>query len=634
MRKDILIKTNVFVCCIILVGFAITSVISYQSNRGIFRRDVEQVSNLTSQGIFYQIESIFTKPLNISLTMANDSLLKNFLSEEEQRQDDAAFLEDMRAYLLAYKEKYDYDSVFLVSTQTSRYYHFNGIDRMITPDNPENVWYYAFLEDAADYSLNIDNDEAANNEVTIFINCKIKGQDGNVMGVVGVGFRVDYLQALLKEYEGTYDVEALLVDGQGTIEISTDRTGYQAANLFDACGYAQFKEQILSNQDSAEAFWYSSGKDNGYLVAQYVPNLDWHLIIDYDTAALHAQLNQQLIGSVAVVTAIIAFVLITITGIIRKYNAQIVQLTVAQEQEHRTAFQAATEQLYENIYELDITHNRAASEATERYFEWLGMPGDTPFDKALHFIAQKQIKAEFQQGYIDTFHPDNVLQAFKDGISALQYDFMITNDGSAYYWMRITARIFRWEEDQSIRMFVYRQNIDAEKRQEQKMEEKAQRDPLSGLYNKAASQERIQALLQANRSRLCAFFILDIDNFKQVNDQHGHAFGDLVITDFARILAEQFRPGDIVGRIGGDEFAACIPAPSWEWAQEKAHSLVTALHHTFSDGRESCKITTSVGVALAPEAGRDFDTLYRKADLALYQTKKRGKDGFTLYTGR
>lgn len=633
MRKDILIKTNVIVCCVILAGFAVTSVVSYQSNRGIFRRDVEQVSNLTSQGIYYQIESIFTKPLNISLTMANDSLLKDFLSREEQRLEDAAFLEGMRAYLLAYKEKYGYDSVFLVSAQTGRYYHFNGIDRMITPDNPENVWYYAFLEDPAEYALNIDNDEAANNEVTIFINCKIKDQAGHVMGVVGVGFRVDYLQALLKEYEGAYDVEALLIDGQGTIEISTDRTAYQAANLFDTCGYAQFKGQILSNQDSAEAFWYSCGKDNGYLVAQYVPNLNWHLIIDYDTAGLHQQLNRQLFGSVAVVAAVMAFVLVTITGIIRKYNAQLVQLTVAREQEHRAAFQAATEQLYENIYELDITHNRAASEATKRYFERLGVPGDTPFDQALPLIAHKQIKEEYRQGYIDTFHPDSVLAAFAKGVTALQYDFMITNDGSAYYWMRITARIFRWEDDQSIRMFVYRQNIDAEKRQEQRMKEKAQRDPLSGLYNKAATQERIQALLQADPSRLYAFFILDIDNFKQVNDQHGHAFGDLVIADFARILAEQFRPEDIVGRIGGDEFAACIPAPSWEWVREKAHGLVMGLRHTFTNGQEDCPITTSVGVALAPEAGRDFDTLYRKADQALYQTKKRGKDGFTIHGG-
>ena len=77
--------------------------------------------------------------------MANDNLLKEFLSDETERLDDDSFIQSMRDYLDAYREKYSYDSVFLVSTQTGRYYHFNGLDRKMEPDNPENVWYYDFI---------------------------------------------------------------------------------------------------------------------------------------------------------------------------------------------------------------------------------------------------------------------------------------------------------------------------------------------------------------------------------------------------------------------------------------------------------------------------------------------------------
>lgn len=631
LKKDILMKTNLFVCVVIVLGFIITSVTSYHSNRGIFRKDVERVSTLTSEGIYHQIDSIFTKPINISLTMANDNLLKEFLADEKQRTADDAFIQSMRDYLMAYKTKYAYDSVFLVSAQTNRYYHFNGLDRILAPGNPENDWYYTFLNSAEEYSLNIDNDEAANNEITVFINCKIKDTSGKIMGVVGVGFRVDSLQALLKEYETRFDVQAYLVDQNGTIEISTDQTGYHASNLFDDCEYPELKDQILSAKENFGTFWYSAQNGSGYLVTQYVSNLEWFLIIDNDISKLNQQLRWQLGGGILIIVLVIGFVLLMITNIIRKYNAQIVKLTVAKEKEHRRIFQEATQQLYENIYELDVTHNCPASEATKEYFESLGVPPNTPYDESLKIVAEKQIKEEFREGYVTIFSPSNVLKAYEDGLETLCYDFMITTDGESYYWMRITARIFSWDDDKSIRMFTYRQNIDAEKQHEKQMLEKMQRDSLSGLYNKVSTQEHIQRQLQLNPQKMYAFFILDIDDFKRVNDTRGHAVGDMVISEFSMRLKDQFRSGDIVGRIGGDEFVAFIPAASQEWIEKKVYTLHASLCREFRIGSNACKISASIGVAIAPEAGTDFDTLYRNADIALYCTKKRGKNGYTIY---
>ena len=141
MKNKILLRTNIFVCTIIVLGFIITSITSYRANMGVFEKDVEHVSDLAADGIFYQIDSIFTKPVNVSLTMANDSLLKEFLAEEPGRAADDTFIKSMRDYLHAYREKYSYDSVFLVSAQTNRYYHFNGLDRIMEPNKPENVWY-------------------------------------------------------------------------------------------------------------------------------------------------------------------------------------------------------------------------------------------------------------------------------------------------------------------------------------------------------------------------------------------------------------------------------------------------------------------------------------------------------------
>ena len=633
MKRNILLKTNLFICTVIVVGFIITSVISYYSNRGIFEQNVERVSTLASEGIYYQIDSIFTKPINISLTMANDSLLKNFLTEEEQRLYDKDFVEEMRNYLMAYKKKYNYDSVFLVSTATNRYYHFNGLDRVLMPDNPENTWYYDFLKCDKEYFLNIDNDEVAqaNNEITVFVDCRINGPDGTVMGVVGVGFQVDHIQELLRDYENKFGVRAYLVDEDGTLQISTEQTGFEKVNLFERCVYPELKDKIISNQENAQSFWYSSQAKKGYLVTQYVPNMKWYLIIDNNASALMQKLSWQFLGGVFVVLIVIAFVIVIITGIIRKFNRQIISLAKAKEQEHQTIFQQATEQLYENIYEIDITHNCAASEVTETYFESLGVPRNTPYDEVLQRIAKKQIKEEFRQGYLDTFTPSNVLKAYRNGEESLRYDFMISTDGDTYYWMRITARIFYWNDDDSVRMFVYRQNIDMEKQQEKRMLEQMQKDSLSGLYNKAATQNRIGRILAENPDRLDAFIILDIDNFKQVNDTFGHVIGDMVIADFSGILKEQFRKSDVVGRIGGDEFVVFLSIPSRDWLDDKMKCLVDALRHEFVYETNRCWISASIGVAISPEAGKDFETLYKNADRALYYTKEKGKDGYTIY---
>ncbi len=630
MKKNILFRTNILVCIVIILGFVITSVISYQSNQGIFRKDIEHVSNLTSEGIYYQIDSNFTKPINVSLTMANDSLLKEFLEEETAHLEDEAFISSMRTYLNAYREKYRYDSVFLVSTKTGRYYHFNGLDRTLTEDNPENVWYYEFLKTGEEYSLNIDNDEAAQNEITVFINCKIKDPDG-IMGVVGVGFRVDSLQDLLKDYEEEFGVKTFLIDRTGAVEISTEQTGYQRTNLFESCDFPELKEKILASTNESETYWYGSDQKAGYVVSQYVPTLNWHLIVEKDASALNHQLNLQLMRGILVILIIVALVLLTITSVIRKYNAQIIQLTVAKEQEHSSIFQKATKQLYEDIYELDVTHNRAASEATEDYFESLGVPKNTPYDQALHIIAEKQIKAEYRQGYMDMFAPESVQKAYENGTETLQYDFMITNDGENYYWMRITARLFYWKDDNSLRMLVYRQNIDSEKQYQSYLFDQMQKDSLTGLYNKAATQERIREELKKRPSPGSAFFITDIDDFKQVNDRMGHAAGDAVLAEFAQTLKSQFREGDIVGRIGGDEFVAFLPVADRAAAEKKACELVAALCREVVTEAGSCRISSSIGIALTPEAGTDFETLYRNADFALYRTKKTGKNSFAIY---
>ena len=107
----------------------------------------------------------------------------------------------------------------------------------------------------------------------------------------------------------------------------------------------------------------------------------------------------------------------------------------------------------------------------------------------------------------------------------------------------------------------------------------------------------------------------------------------MVIREFALELKRQFRDTDIAGRIGGDEFAAFLPVPGRAWVERKACKLGAALRKSFMSETYAFSITASIGIALAPRDGKNFAALYRNADAALYQAKKRGKNGFTVYAG-
>lgn len=224
-----------------------------------------------------------------------------------------------------------------------------------------------------------------------------------------------------------------------------------------------------------------------------------------------------------------------------------------------------------------------------------------------------------------------MIKAYKNGTENLRYDFMISVDGESYYWMRITAHLFFWDEDKSLRMLVYRENIDVQMKRELYLYDQMQKDPLTGLLNKTAIQNGIHDMLLKYPEKGFAFFIMDIDDFKGVNDQLGHASGDAVLMDFSRILRAEFREEDLVGRIGGDEFVAFASIADKNAVLHKAETLVKALHRPVVVDNGVWNLSVSIGIARSPFDAGEFDLLYKKADTALYEAKREGKNVFVLY---
>jgi diguanylate cyclase (GGDEF)-like protein len=125
-----------------------------------------------------------------------------------------------------------------------------------------------------------------------------------------------------------------------------------------------------------------------------------------------------------------------------------------------------------------------------------------------------------------------------------------------------------------------------------------------------------------------SLLMIDVDNFKKVNDEYGHPAGDSVLKELARIIKDTVRTVDVVGRYGGEEFVAVLPHTAHPLAMETAERLRrTIREHVFLAGERKVQVTVSVGVASYPSPNVDSPaTLIREADKALYRAKEAGRD--------
>lgn len=165
-----------------------------------------------------------------------------------------------------------------------------------------------------------------------------------------------------------------------------------------------------------------------------------------------------------------------------------------------------------------------------------------------------------------------------------------------------------------------------------KAEEEAMTDALTGLGNRRAMELALDGMLAGQRD--FALIHLDLDYFKQVNDTLGHAAGDHVLTQVARVLRENVRGGDQVSRVGGDEFVILLPGVGQGAPVERiGRQILTSMQKPILFGGQECKVAVSMGAVLGPSslyAGHQAEGLMAAADRALYASKRRGRERLTL----
>ena len=229
-----------------------------------------------------------------------------------------------------------------------------------------------------------------------------------------------------------------------------------------------------------------------------------------------------------------------------------------------------------------------------------------------------------------TLSKEMLLKICNSGTRNISLEYLRRMPNGQNIWVRTDIHFMVDPENSHLCAIWTLRDINSQKQESLNLQIAAERDEMTGLLNRASSTKQIQQTLENDPYEQHALFMIDIDNFKTLNDTLGHQEGDRFLTMLAHTLKKSFRENDIVGRIGGDEFFVLMKnIPSVLVVAEKASTLL-GVSQMCCDQYPDLNLSISIGISTYPFNGKNLETLYTQADKALYQAKHKGKNQFVF----
>lgn len=291
--------------------------------------------------------------------------------------------------------------------------------------------------------------------------------------------------------------------------------------------------------------------------------------------------------------------------------------------------------VYEGIHLVDFRTEKIVPLKTQCYDEWSGMSIST--DEYLN-IMQKHLPDSIVDIISNSIKRQEIVDEDNNEISYFTRDYNKPENGLDHWY---NVFICMDETSSNNIMLVAFRDINETKSQQmlasetiKKLKHQSEYDALTGIFNRFTLESHIKAYLK-NTNEKSAFILIDLDNFKKVNDTLGHIEGDILLMETAEKLNHLCLSNEEVGRLGGDEFVIFIKDVKDKNSIENlALKIINKLEKTYKTPLEEIKVTASIGISISDENNHTFSNLYHRADKALYDSKYRGKNTYTFFNNQ
>ena len=293
---------------------------------------------------------------------------------------------------------------------------------------------------------------------------------------------------------------------------------------------------------------------------------------------------------------------------------------------------ARTDQIFEGIVEtireplLVLDRDLRVVTASRSFYEFFKVKPEETLGQFIYDLGDKQWDISKLRELLETILPQQI--AFDN--YEVEHDFVTIGRRT----LLLNARQIEREVGKERIILLAIEDITERKKYEEKIQQMAFHDSLTGLPNRKLFSDRLGIVLaQAKRNKKkVGIVMLDLDNFKDVNDTLGHDVGDTLLKAVAERLSVTLRKSDTVARFGGDEFVLIFPDMEIiEEAIQVVQKIIDRFNKPFLIDTHQLVVTTSIGIAVYPKDGMDEEILMKNADIAMYQAKQAGRARYQLY---
>jgi diguanylate cyclase (GGDEF)-like protein len=319
-------KLIMILSSVLIIAFVGISIANYMVSRGSLRtRVLDETLPLISDNIYSEIQKDLMRPIDVSSLMANDTFLKDWTINGEKN------IGKITKYLKEIKERYGFFTAFFVSDKSRMYYHHKGLFKMISALDAHDIWYFIFKNKNMPFVLDVDSNEAEKGALTVFINHRLEDNEGNLLGVTGVGLNMNSIGATLRSYEREYNLKVYMVDAKGLIQIHPDPNMIEKLNISrpDWFGDLGMKLLVKSGESTSHQLMI---QDRPILISsRYIPRFNWFLIVEQDEMTVLKDIRAAMYSNLLAGLVVTIFIIIIVVVAVNHFQGKLERLAVTDE---------------------------------------------------------------------------------------------------------------------------------------------------------------------------------------------------------------------------------------------------------------------------------------------------------------